>query len=107
MTSAQNISGAMLAMIHSLMTHPLRSRPSRRSLHYPPRFALRGDSRLGAALRAHWTTLRASRFGVIRAWERPCALMAFRRSAPRGARVPFPPTVLPPRSYRDAEADWG
>src|SRR5205823_13371601 len=25
----------------------------------------------------HWTTLRTSRFEVIRAWERPCALMQF------------------------------
>src|SRR5207244_288422 len=46
-----------------------------RSLEYPLRCALRGYSRLGAARRAHWSTLCAARCGAIRAWERPGALI--------------------------------
>src|SRR5262245_59144433 len=46
-----------------------------RSHDYPPRYALRGRFALGAALRAHTTTLRATRFGVDSRLGRPCALM--------------------------------
>src|SRR4029453_14841191 len=60
----------------------------------------RGASRRGA-LRAHRTTLRASRSGTVRAWERPCACIGL----PAALRAPgqFALGSGPARSQRQRQ----
>src|SRR6185503_4342330 len=73
-----------------------------RSLDHPTRCALRGLFALGAALRAHWTTLRAARFGACSRLGRPCALTRSRSRPPCSARRD---PQLAQRCQRDAPVE--